>query len=158
MPEGPLDAVALFVVALVPADREDPVGAWRDDGADAALLEIVADEIGVVALVGEQRFGCPLGQFDQDRVRLTVRRLSGGEVEAERNAAGVTDTVNFTGEPAPRLAKSLFTSPPFAPAAETWPRTVVLSMLWCLSSAIAWANVVAMASHTPVWLQRRKRW
>lgn len=119
MAEGSLDAVALLVVAFVPADRGDPVGAGWDYCPDAAALEIVADKIGVVALVGEQRLGRTLGQFDQDLVRLAVGRLAASEVEAERDAAGVTDTVNFTGEPAPRLAKSLFTSPPFAPAAET---------------------------------------
>jgi hypothetical protein len=66
--------------------------------------------------------------------------------------------MNFTGEPAPRAAKSLFASPPFAPAAEMCPRTVVLSMLWRELSAIAWAKVVATASQIPARLQRRKRW
>jgi hypothetical protein len=41
------------------------------------------------------------------------------EVEDERDASGITETMNFTGEPAPRTAESLFASPPFAPAAET---------------------------------------
>jgi hypothetical protein len=66
--------------------------------------------------------------------------------------------MNLTGEPAPRAAKSLFASPPFAPAAEMCPRTVVLSMLWRELSAIAWARVVATASQIPARLQRRKRW
>jgi hypothetical protein len=60
---------------------------------------------------------------------LAVRRFAAGEVEAERSAEGVTDTMTFTGEPAPRAAKRLFASPPFALAADTWPRTVVESML-----------------------------
>jgi len=127
--EGSFDAIALLVVAFVPTDRGDAVRAWRDDGTDSAALEIVADEIGVVALVGEQRLGSLFRQFDQDFVRFAVGRLAGREMEAERDAAGVTDTMNLTGEPAPRLAKSLFASPPFAPAADTCPRTVVLSML-----------------------------
>jgi hypothetical protein len=50
-------------------------------------------------------------------------------MEDERDALGITETMNFTGEPAPRAAKRLFVSPPFAPAAETWPRIVVESML-----------------------------
>ena len=86
-----------------------------------------------------------------------VRRFAAREVEDERDAAGITETMNFTGEPAPRAAKSLFASPPFAPAAETWPRTVVESMLWRELSAIAWASVEATASQTPASLQRRKR-
>lgn len=129
MAEGALNAVALLVVAFVPADRGRAVGARRDDGADATLLEIVANGVGIVALVGEQRRAGLLWQLDQDFVRLAVGRFAGREVEAERDTAGVTDTVNLTGEPAPRLAKSLFASPPFAPAAETCPRTIVLSML-----------------------------
>ena len=43
--------------------------------------------------------------------------------------SGITETMNFTGEPAPRAAKSSSMNPPFPPAAETWARTVVLSML-----------------------------
>ena len=58
-----------------------------------------------------------------------VGRLAAGEVEDEREAGRINETVNLTGEPAPRAAKSLFASPPFAPAADTWPRTVVESML-----------------------------
>lgn len=129
MAEGALNAVALLVVAFVPADRGRAVGARRDDGADATLLEIVANGVGIVALVGEQRRAALLWQLDQDFVRLAVGRFAGREVEAERDTAGVTDTVNLTGEPAPRLAKSLLASPPFAPAADTCPRTIVLSML-----------------------------
>lgn len=76
MPEGPLDAVALLVVASVPTDRGGAVGSRRDDGADATVLEIVTNSIGVVALVGEQRVRRPLGQFDQDFVRLAVGRFA----------------------------------------------------------------------------------
>jgi len=87
-----------------------------------------------------------------------VRRFAASEVEDERDASGITETTNLTGEPTPRAAKSLFASPPFAPAAETWPRTVVLSMLWRELSAIACASVEATTSQTPASLQRRKRW
>ena len=129
MTDRALDAVAQPVKALVPADHTGSVRARRDDGADAARLEVCADGIGVVSLVCKHGFGSLLRQIDQDVVALAVRRFAAGEVEAERPAARIDDTVNFTGEPAPRAAKSLFASPPFAPAAETWPRTVVESML-----------------------------
>lgn len=129
MTDHALDAVAVAVEALVPADGGFAVRARRDDGPDAARLEVVTDRIAVVALVAQHGLGRPLGQIDQDVVALTVRRFAAGEVEAERPALRVSDTVNFTGEPAPRAAKSLFASPPFAPAADTWPRTVVESML-----------------------------
>lgn len=57
-----------------------------------------------------------LRQIDQRVVGLAVVRLAAGEVEGEQPAAGVTDQVNITGEPTPRAAKSLFLSPPLAPA------------------------------------------
>ena len=153
-----LDAVALTVEVLVPADRRVAVAAGRDDGLDAARLEIAADGVAVVGLVADQVDGPRLGERFEGVERCRVVRFAAGEVEREREASGITETMNFTGEPAPRAAKSLFASPPFAPAAETWPRTVVESTLCRRLSAIAWANVVATASHTPAWLQRRKRW
>lgn len=129
MAEHTLDAIALPVEAPVPADRGDAMRARRNNRPDAARLEIGADRVGVVALVRKERVGRRLREIDQDFVVLAVRRLAAGEVEGERAAPGVGDTVNLTGEPAPRAAKRLFASPPFAPAADTWPRTVVESML-----------------------------
>jgi hypothetical protein len=41
--------------------------------------------------------------------------LRRGEVEDERDASGIAEPMNFTGEAAPRTAKSLFAFP-FAPA------------------------------------------
>ena len=153
-----LDAIALAVEAPVPSYGGLSMEAWRDGGTNAALAQSVPDRVGVVALVGEQVGRERLGERGHRFEGRAVRRLAAGEVEGERDALGITETMNFTGEPAPRAAKSLFASPPFAPAAETWPRTVVLSMLWRELSAIAWASVEATASQTPAALQRRKRW
>jgi len=158
MTDHALDAVALAVDALVPTDGGFAMRARRDDGTDAVLAKRAADRVGVVAFVGEQVAGAVFGERGYDFERGTVRRLAGCEVEGERDALGITETMNLTGEPAPRAAKSLFASPPFAPAAETWPRTVVLSMLWRELSAIAWASAEAAASQMPASLQRRKRW
>ncbi len=63
------------------------------------------------------------------RSRASIKELAGREMEGDGPASGITETMNFTGEPAPRAAKSSLMSPPFPPAAETWARTVVLSML-----------------------------
>ena len=60
-----------------------------------------------------------LGQGDYLFECRAVCCFAGREVEDERDASGIAETMNFTGEPAPRTAKSLFASPPFAPAAET---------------------------------------
>jgi hypothetical protein len=158
MADHALDPVALLVDAAVPADLGGARGARRDDRPDAASGQVVADWIGVVSLVTEKMAGRGLGQRHHLRERRAVGRFAGREVEAEWEAVGVTETMNLTGEPAPRAAKSLFASPPFAPAAEMCPRTVVLSMLWRELSAIAWARMVATASQIPARLQRRKRW
>jgi len=158
MADHALDAIALAIDAPVPADHAGAVRARWDDGPDARFAQRVADRVGVVALVGEQIGRALFGECGYGLERRAVRRFAAGEMEDERDAAGITETMNFTGEPAPRAAKSLFASPPFAPAAETWPRTVVESMLWRELSAIAWASAEATASQTPASLQRRKRW
>lgn len=114
-----LDAVALTIDALVPANHGLPVGFWRDDMADAVGLQLCPDGVGIVALVRKEIGGLHLGERDDVFERRAVRSFAGREVEGERDASGITETMNFTGEPAPRPAKSLFASPPFAPAAET---------------------------------------
>jgi len=129
MTDQALDAVALPIDPLVPADRCLAVRARWDHRPDAGVMETVADGIAIVALVGDQVAGPCFGERAERFELGAIGRLAAGEVEDEREAAGITETVNLTGEPAPRAAKSLFASPPFAPAAETWPRTVVESML-----------------------------
>ena len=114
-----LDAVPLAVDPLVPADDSLAVGFRRDDMADAVSLQLRADGVGVVALVGQAVGGLHLGERDDVFERRAVCGFAGCEVEGERDASGITETMNFTGEPAPRPSKSLFASPPFAPAAET---------------------------------------
>ncbi len=153
-----LDAIALTIDTAVPADHARAVRARWDGGTNAIVAERFANRVGVVAFVGKQVIRFVFGKRPYGFECGAVRRFAAGEVEDERDAAGITETMNFTGEPAPRAAKSLFASPPFAPAAETWPRTVVLSMLWRELSAIAPASVEATASQTPASLQRRKRW
>lgn len=129
MTEDALDAVSLSVEALAVADRLGAVGFRRDDGLDPALLQIGSDRVGIVGLVSEKGGWLLLGQIDQRVVALAVRGLAGREVEGDGSASGITETMNFTGEPAPRAAKSSSMNPPFPPAAETWARTEVLSML-----------------------------
>lgn len=153
-----LDAVSVAIDASVPADDRFAVGAGWDNRPDSAPGQVGADRIAIVAFVGKKVFRLGVGQVHQVFERRAVGRFAAREVEGERDTGGIAETMNFTGEPAPRAAKSLVVSPPFAPAAETCPRTVVLSMLWRELSAIAWAKVVATASQMPAALQRRKRW
>jgi hypothetical protein len=99
------------------------------DGLYPAGFEIGADRIGVVGLVSNKGPWRLLGQIDQRFVCRAVRRFARREVEGDGTASGISETMNFTGEPAPRAPKSSSMNPPFLPAAETWARTVVLSML-----------------------------
>jgi hypothetical protein len=158
MTDHALDPVALLVDAAVPADLGGARGSRWDDWPDAAFGQVFADRIGVVGFVAEEMARRGVGLGHHVRERRAVGRFAGREVEDEWDAAGVTETMNLTGEPAPRASKSLFASPPFAPAAEICPRTVVLSMLWRELSAIPWAKVVATVPQIPARLQRRKRW
>ena len=129
MAEHPLDAVAFPIETFAVADWGRSVGFGRDDGFDPALLEIIADCVGVVGLVGEKSIRRLLRKIDQRVIALAVRRFAGREVEGDGPPSGITETMNLTGEPAPRAAKSSLMNPPFPPAAETCARTVVLSML-----------------------------
>jgi hypothetical protein len=66
--------------------------------------------------------------------------------------------VDFGREPALRAAERLTLLPPFAPAAETCARTIVLSNIWirCAVGLIA-ANVSKKASNTPALLSQPNR-
>ncbi len=87
-----------------------------------------------------------------------VAGLAAGEMKIERIAFEVGFEVDFRREAAAREAERLAVLPPFAPAAETWARTTVLSNIWTrcavsLASASAWKN----ASNTPLRLKRENR-
>lgn len=119
MSEDALDAVVLAIELLVVVD----------DRFDAAPLQVIADGIGIVSLIGQERLRLSFRQVDQIVVSLAVRRFSRREVEGDGATSSITETVNFTGEPAPRAAKSSSMNPPFPPAAETWARMDVESIL-----------------------------
>ena len=79
-------------------------------------------------------------------------------MEVERMTVEIGVEVDFGREAAARAAERLSLLPPFAPAAETWARAVVLSKHWTrcavwLHSASIWKN----ASNTPERLSRQNR-
>lgn len=119
MSDHAFDAVALAIDTPVPADFGFASGLGRDAGTDARVVQASADGVRVVSFVSEEIGGLLIGERDHIFERRAVCGFSGREIEDERDASGITETMNFTGEPAPRAAKSLFASPPFAPAAET---------------------------------------
>lgn len=105
------------------------IGFGRNDRLYLAASKVGTDGIGVVALVGQQGLGRAFGQIDQFGIGGAVCGLAMRQMESDWSSSGIGQTMKFTGEPAPRAAKSSSTSPPFPPAADTWARSVVLSML-----------------------------
>lgn len=114
-----LDLIALPIDASIPSYLGLAIGFGRNAGADTGLLQALANGVSVIAFIGEEIGRLLVGQCHHVFERGAVRRFARCEMEDEREPSGITETMNFTGEPAPRAAKSLFASPPFAPAAET---------------------------------------
>jgi hypothetical protein len=79
-------------------------------------------------------------------------------VKVEWVAVEIGLEVDFGREAAARAAERLAVLPPFAPAAETWARAVVLSKNW--TKCAVWlrsANNWKKASNTPERLSRQNR-
>lgn len=91
-----LDAAARAVEAFAPADPGLAIGLGRDHLADAVIFEPEADHIGIVALVGEEIGELLFRQRHQLFEGGAVRRFAECEVEGEREAASITETVNLT--------------------------------------------------------------
>ena len=104
------------------------VGAVRDNRAYAAPPCRLAIRFGVVSLVGQRRPRRDVWPDVEQGAELTaVAGLAAGEVEGERQTVEVGFQVDLGREAAARAAERLAVLPPFAPAAETWARTTVLS-------------------------------
>lgn len=103
----------------------------RDHRQAAMLPRSGAVGLCIIAFVGDD------GPWRDVRIELEQRLelpavgcLGAGQVEVERMAVEVAFDVDFGAEPAAGTAKCLILLPPFAPAAETWARAVVLSNIW----------------------------
>jgi len=104
--------------------------AVRDGGADAAPARRLSVRLGVVAFVAEHRpRGDVRANVEQDLEVAAVAGLAAGQVEGQRQAIEIELQVDFAGKAAARSAERLPVLPPFAPAAETWARTIVESTI-----------------------------
>ena len=130
-----------------------------DDRTDAAPA--CSSTIGaiVVAFIGDggSRFDVR-PEVERDLELSAVVDLAASQVEGDRQTVEVGLEVDLAGEPTARAAERLILLPPFAPAAETWARTVVLSNIctrWAVSlrSARSWKK----ASNTRLRLSRQNR-
>lgn len=131
----------------------------RNDRADAAAARRGAVGLGVVSLVAEHGAWRDLRAEIEQRFEMpAVAGLAAGQVEGERQAVEIEFQVDFGGEAAARQAERLAVLPPFAPAAETWARTMVESTI-CTRCAVPLisAKIDSIASKTPRWLNRQNR-
>lgn len=87
-----------------------------------------------------------------------VRLLPASQLEGEEVAVEVGLQMDLGGEATARAAERLTVLPPLAPAAETWARTIVESII-CTRRAVSLmaASVSIMASKTPARLRCQNR-
>lgn len=89
-----------------------------DDGGDASGVEVFADEVGVVSLVGEQHAGLRAGLIHDRRVAFHIGDLPAAQRDRDREAQSVAAEMDLGREAAARAAKTLVLIPFFsAPAA-----------------------------------------
>ncbi len=95
------------------------VALCRNDGLDPSLRQLLANDVGIVALVGQQGFNFVGDHPQQRHEAVDIVRFSTRQDEAERAALSVATGVELGGEAAARSAKRLgFLSPLFMPAAQ----------------------------------------
>lgn len=87
-----------------------------------------------------------------------VGSLAAGQIEGDDVARRIRFCVYFRGEPTARAPERLRFLPPFAPAADTWARTIVESNIWIKwAEPLMEASASKKASNTPALLRRSKR-
>jgi hypothetical protein len=103
----------------------------RDNRCDPARECRRPVGLAVISLVRHRDARADVGADVERRLELcAVAGLSTGQVEVERIAVEICLEMDFGREAAARAAERLAMLPPFAPAAETWARAVVLSKNW----------------------------
>ena len=133
--EQDLDLVALLVEVPVGRAVVDAGGFGRDHRQGATGRDTRQDRVGVVGLVGDHR---RRGDgVEQGSGLRGVALLPGGQAEGQRVAQAVGGSVQLAGEAAARATKRLLAGDFFAPAAQAWARTTVLSSMTHSRSASA---------------------
>jgi hypothetical protein len=128
---GLLDAGAGFVESAWKELRlGGGISAIRNNGADAALARCLAASLAVVTLVADHSPGRDVRAEVEQRLEIAVvAGLAAGQVEGQGQAVEIAFQVDLGGKPAARAPECLALVPPFAPAAETWARTIVESTI-----------------------------
>lgn len=135
------------------------VGVVRDHRDDSACPRGGAIGLAGIAFVAQRgAWGDVRPYLEQGLEAGCAGNLATGQIERDDVARIVRFGVDFRCEPAARAAERLALLPPFAPAAETWARTMVESNIWIRwADALISANVSKKASNTPALLSRSKR-
>jgi len=111
------EAASVLGVLAAGNDRCDPT-CTRGGTVCPAVVSFVGDGDARLDVRADVERGLELG---------AVADFASGQVEVERAAVEIGLEVDFGGKAAARAAQCLMLLPPFAPAAETWARAVVLS-------------------------------
>ena len=82
------------------------VALGRDDGGDAALLQVSEDGVGVVALVAHEHLGLGSRLGHDRRVSLDVGDLAAGQDHRDRQAQAVGPQMDLGREATARAAKT----------------------------------------------------
>ena len=125
--EQELDLVALLVELPVGRTLLEAGGFRRDHRQGASGRDGPQDGVRVVGLVGEHRLGRQAVEQGQGLRRVAL--LPGGQAEGQRVAEGVSGGVQLGRAAAARAAKRWLAFGFFAPAAQAWARTTVLSSI-----------------------------
>lgn len=115
--EASLNDIASLVGEFVEAMPPDAIGLVGDDWPGAALFDLGAEGITVVALVGDDGLGSWSERQDLRR-RGDVGILARGQVECDGSAKRITERMDFRGATAARTADRLRALPPFPPEAQ----------------------------------------
>jgi hypothetical protein len=133
--EQVLDLVALLVELPVGRALVDAAGSGRDHRQGSLGGDRLQDGVRVVGLVGDHRLGREA--VEQRQGLRGVALLPGGQAEGQRVAEAVGERVQLAGEAAARAAERWLACAFFAPAAQAWARTTVLSSISHSRSASA---------------------
>jgi hypothetical protein len=154
MAKHDLDFVAFFIEDPVGFTLDRSCGMGRDDGLGLHCPDGLKDGVAVIGAIGEH--GPGLDPVDQVECLGCIAGLASGQAETERVAKRVTGSMDLAGKAATRAAKSLVSLIFFAPAAQAWARTTVLSSISHSTSA-SLLNPSSKARQTPFSCQRAKR-
>ena len=133
-----------------------PVRARWNDRTATVLSNGVANMVWIVSFVCDEDFGIRSIGIVDDVKAFVIRHFAAGYLCSQRQAGCVGDEVDLGRKATFWAAKTLFLSPPLAPAAWWWARIIVLSIIWTLSGAISLSlRTSSINSQSPESVQRR---